>query len=306
MARTMDDVGLPRATTTEPPVKVRPFVARDVEVGAAILFDAFHELYDYHRFPGAYPNKQFTSKVLTGLVANPSIWGVVARSGDLMVGSAFLDERGPIKGIGPVSVDPGAQAHGVGRCLMHALLERAEGATSTRLLQDSFNRASLALYASLGFEVREQVVLLVGRIRSAAQPNVEVRALGQDDIEECERLCLAVHGFERSNELRDALEDPLCMPLLALKAGRVVAYATTLSYFPGAHAVAGTSADMRALILGAGNLVEGPVSFLLPTHQGKLLRWCLGERLRIVKPMTYMTIGEYRRPAGCWIPSLMY
>jgi hypothetical protein len=25
-----------------------------------------------------------------------------------------------------------------------------------------------------------------------------------------------------------------------------------------------------------------------------------------VKPMTYMAIGEYREPAGCWIPSVLY
>jgi hypothetical protein len=28
--------------------------------------------------------------------------------------------------------------------------------------------------------------------------------------------------------------------------------------------------------------------------------------LRVVKPMTYMTIGEYREPVGCWIPSVLY
>jgi hypothetical protein len=25
-----------------------------------------------------------------------------------------------------------------------------------------------------------------------------------------------------------------------------------------------------------------------------------------VKPMTYMSIGEYRQPDGCWIPSVLY
>jgi GNAT superfamily N-acetyltransferase len=302
----MGGAGLPRATTTEPPVIVQPFGAHDVDAGARILFEAFDELYDYHRFPGGYPNKEFCAELLSGLLANGSIWGAAARSGDLMVGSAFLDERDPIRGIGPVSVDPGTQAHGVGRRLMQALLERAAEAPGTRLLQDSFNRASLALYVSLGFEASEQVVLLAGRTRSPAPPDVEVRALDREDIEECERLCVAVHGFERTNELRDALADPLCDPLVALRDGQVVAYATTLGYFPGAHGVATSAQDMRALILGGCASSGRPVSFLLPTHQGDLLRWCLSERLRIVKPMTYMTIGEYRRPTGCWIPSLMY
>ena len=29
-------------------------------------------------------------------------------------------------------------------------------------------------------------------------------------------------------------------------------------------------------------------------------------RLAAVKPMTYMSIGEYREPGGYWIPSVLY
>ena len=60
------------------------------------------------------------------------------------------------------------------------------------------------------------------------------------------------------------------------------------------------------LILGALAQGEQPASFLLPTRQAGLFRWCLEEGLRVVKPMTYMTIGEYREPVGCWIPSVLY
>ena len=63
---------------------------------------------------------------------------------------------------------------------------------------------------------------------------------------------------------------------------------------------------MRALILGALAAGEAPASFLLPTRQAELFRWCLDEGLRVVKPMTYMAIGEYREPDGCWIPSVLY
>ena len=63
--------------------------------------------------------------------------------------------------------------------------------------------------------------------------------------------------------------------------------------------------DMRALIvaLSAG---EAPASFLLPTRQGEVFRWCLDAGLRVVKPMTYMTVGEHRDPSGAWIPSVLY
>ncbi len=63
---------------------------------------------------------------------------------------------------------------------------------------------------------------------------------------------------------------------------------------------------MRALILGALAAGEEPASFLLPLQQAGLFRWCLGEGLRVVKPMTYMTLGQYREPNGCWVPSVLY
>jgi GNAT superfamily N-acetyltransferase len=287
-------------------IELEPIGAGDVAEGSRILFEAFRDLYDYHRFPGAYPNREFAADVFSGLLAHPSVWGVAAHCNGLFVGSGFLDERGPIKGIGPVSVDPGAQARGIGRRLTQALLERAAAARGIRLLQDSFNRSSLALYVTLGFEVREPVALLTGRPRGERHPGVDVRPLEEGDVEECERLCLAVHGFERTSELRDALVDPLCAPLVAERDGRIAAYATTLSYFPAAHGVALTPEDMLALIVGGGALSRQPLSFLLPTCNERLFRWCLGERLRVVKLMTYMTVGEYRRPEGCWIPSVTY
>ncbi|MCW2983537.1 MAG: hypothetical protein JWR63_1107, partial [Conexibacter sp.] len=117
----------------------------------------------------------------------------------------FLDERGPIRGVGPISVDPQAQGTGVGRELMEAALKRGEGARGMRLLQDSFNVQSLSLYASLGFDVKEPAVVVSGRPRSAPAAGIDVRPLQEDDVKTCERLCLRVHGFERTNELRDAL-----------------------------------------------------------------------------------------------------
>jgi hypothetical protein len=59
---------------------------------------------------------------------------------------------------------------------------------------------------------------------------------------------------------------------------------------------------MAALVLASGE----PVSFLLPTRQHELFRWALEAGLRVVKPMNYMVRGQYREPAGAWIPSVLY
>ena len=63
---------------------------------------------------------------------------------------------------------------------------------------------------------------------------------------------------------------------------------------------------MFALLAGALSAGEAPASFLLPARQSELFRSCLAAGLRVVKPMTYMTRGEHRDPAGAWIPTVLY
>jgi GNAT superfamily N-acetyltransferase len=199
-------------------------------------------------FPRDFPTLEGAVQLTSNFIAHPAIWGVVAEAEGRIVGSNFLDERGAITGVGPITVDPKAQGHGIGRRLMEAVIERGARARGIRLLQDSFNMQSLSLYASLGFEVKEPTVVISGRPRSGQPAGIEARPLEEGDLEQCERLCLAVHGFERTNELRDALHVPVFSPVVALRDGRITAYATTLTFFPAAYAVAETEEDMRALI----------------------------------------------------------
>ena len=287
-------------------VHLRPIARGDRDEAARVVYEAFAGIHDRHRFPRDFPTLEAATDLVGSFIAHPLIWGVVAERNGRIVGSNFLDERGPVRGVGPITVDPAAQAVGVGRRLMQAVIERGADAAGIRLLQDSFNTRSLALYASLGFDVAEPVVVMGGTPRATRPDHVEVRPLVADDLEAAEQLCRAVHGFERTNELRDALEAPTLRPLAALRDGRLVAYATTLSFFPAAYAVAETEHDMAALIAGALATSDAPASFLLPTRQHELFRWCLQAGLRVVKPMTYMAIGEYRPPHGAWIPSVLY
>lgn len=296
-----------RATSDrEPDVHLRAIEPRDHEVAARIMYEAFAGIHDHHRFPRDFPTLDVARELVAGFSAHPSIWGVVAESDERVVGSNFLDERGAVRGVGPITVDPDAQAGGVGRLLMDAVIARGARADGIRLLQDSFNTGSLALYSSLGFRVEEPVALMAGTPSVRAPRGVEVRPLVEDDIPSCEELCLFVHGFERTRELRDALEAPGLHPYVALREGRIVAYASTLDAFGAAYAVAESEEDMFALIAGAVVPDGPPASFLLPLHQHDLLRRSLAAGLRVVKPMNYMVIGRYRRPRGAWIPSVLY
>jgi predicted N-acetyltransferase YhbS len=287
-------------------IVLRPIDPADADECARIVYEAFGGIADRHRFPRDFPSREAAAQLASNFIAHPGIWGIVAEADGRIAGSNFLDERGPILGLGPITVDPEEQGRGIGRRLMQAALERGAGARGIRLFQDSFNMQSLSLYASLGFEVKEPAVVIGGTSRSEPVAGVQVRALEEGDLQECESLCLRVHGFERTNELRDAIDVPVFSPTVAVREGRITAYATTLTFFPAAYGVAETEDDMCGLIAGTLAGSSEPASFLLPTRQAGIFRWCLSAGLRPLKPMTYMTIGEYREPAGAWIPSVLY
>src|SRR5918997_2131854 len=276
--------------------KLRPIESGDAAECARIVFEAFGGIHDYHHFQRDFPTVEAASALLGMFIPHTQIWGVVAEIDGRVVGSNFLDERSPIRGLGPITVAPEGQDSGVGRKLMQAALERGKEAAGIRLLQDAFHMRSLALYESLGFDVKEPVAVVSGRPRSGPVSDVEVRPLQEEDLSACEELCARVHGYERTNEVRDAIQ--AFAPFVALRDGRIVAYATAVSFWPMNHGVAETRDDLKALLLGAAAAVEEPLAFLVPLRSELLLRWCLEEGLRLVKPMNLMALGDYREPKG--------
>ena len=178
-------------TTTAAPRQaiVREVEAEDTDACARICFEAFAGIHDHHRFPRDFPVLEAAAGIMGIWIPHPSIWGVVAELDGTIVGSNFLDERAPIRAVGPITVAPEAQGAGVGRALMEAALERGAGAPGTRLTQDAFNMRSLSLYESLGFDVREPLAVAHGRPAGRAMRGVEVRPLQEADLAECAALC---------------------------------------------------------------------------------------------------------------------
>jgi predicted N-acetyltransferase YhbS len=285
-------------------LRIRPAASADVGDCGRIIYEAFHGIAEEHRFPPDFPTLEHATQLASMFIGHPSVFGIIAEADGEVVGCNFLDERGQIRGLGPITVDPRAQARGIGRRLMQAALDRGRDAAGIRLLQDSFNTRSISLYGSIGFDAKEPILLMTGMPKSKPPTDVEVRPLATDDLEACAALCRKVHGFERSRELSDALK--LFSPVVAIRRGRVTAYASTATFWPLNHGVAESEADMRALLLGAAALTSTPLGFLVPVRQAEFFRWCLSEGLRVIKPMTLMALGQYREPAGCWFCSVLY
>ena len=164
--------------------------------------------------------------------------------------------------------------------------------------------ASLSLYASLGFDVREPLVLIEGAPKGETPAEYEVRPLREEDYDACAEVCRSVHGFDRLNELKQT--PPAPHPFVALRDGRITGYISAPQFWPVNHAVAETEEDMRALLIGASNQCAEPLSVILPTRQATLFRWCLQNGMKVIKPMTLMSMGEYHAPRGCYLPSVGY
>jgi GNAT superfamily N-acetyltransferase len=285
-------------------VTLRPPEPADADELARIVFEAFGAIHDHHRFQRDFPSIEAAQAMMGAWIPHPAIWGVVAEIDGLIVGSNFLDERDPIRGVGPITIDPEAQNAGVGRRLMEAVIERGRDAAGIRLLQDGFHMRSLSLYASQGFDVKASCVVMQGEPRGEPVDGVEVRPLTEDDLDQCEALCTKVHGFARTGALRDSFHPPAA-PFVALRDGRIVAYTSGVTFWPMAHGVAETDEDMQALLLGAAAQVDDPIAMLVPLESA-LFRWSLQQGLRALKPMNLMARGEYQEPRGAWFPSVIY
>jgi len=286
-------------------IQIREMKPEDVERCGTICYEAFKNIAEKHNFRPDFPTPEAGIQLTDAFCGDPAVFSVVAERDGEIIGSNHLWEYDAIRAVGPITVDPGAQAKGAGRMLMEAVIERGKGSAGIRLVQDSFNTASLSLYASLGFDVREPLVVIEGALKGDVPPNITVRALKEEDYEGCAELCRKTHGFDRLNELKYI--PPFLTSFVALRDGRVTAYASAPHFWVMNHAVAETEEDMHALLRGAGNLSpDQPVSFLLPTRQSDFFRWCLKQGMRVIKPMTLMTMGEYQEPRSWYLPSVGY
>jgi predicted N-acetyltransferase YhbS len=283
-------------------VTIREAKPADATTAGRICYEAFKAIGEQHNFPPDFPNSEIAIGALTSMIANPGVYGIVAESEGRIVGSNFLDERDPIKGIGPISVDPKVQNSGIGRELMLHFIRRVaeRGYPGVRLVQSGYHNRSLCLYTKLGFDTREPLSIMQGKPLGIEIPGCKVRPAAERDLDACNRLCARVHGHTRGGELRDAIRHGTAT--VVERAGRITGYATAIAFF--GHAIAETNDDLQALI-GAATSFLGP-GFLVPTRNSELFRWCLGRGLRLVYQMTLMSIGLYNEPAGAWLPSVLY
>jgi predicted N-acetyltransferase YhbS len=282
--------------------KIRRATREDVEACGEICYRAFCAIADQHNFPREFPSPEAALGVVTSMISHPAFYGIVAEVDGRIAGSNFMDERAPIAGIGPISVDPELQNSGAGRAMMQHMLDRVADnrLPGVRLVQVAYHNRSFSLYAKLGFEIREPLSVMVGPPIKESIPGYKVRPALDGDVAACNRLHFAVHGHERAGELRDAIKAGTAT--VVEHVGRITGYATAIGY--AGYAVGESNEELKALIAAATEFHGcGPQ---IPSRNGELLRWCYSRGLKLMQINTLMSVGFYNEPRLPFVPSILY
>jgi len=287
----------PRAAVT-----IRRAKPEDAPACGQICYEAFQKISTDHNFPPDVPAPEMAVGLLTRMFSDPGSYCVVAEADGRIVGSNCLYERDSMAGLGPITIDPKTQNRGVGRKLMDAVLDRARerNCAGVRLVQAAFHNRSLSLYTALGFDVREPLATIQGPAIKKTYDGFMVRPAKASDLEACNQVALRVHGHHRGGELAEAIQQRTAT--VVERYGRITGYASSLAFY--GHAVAETNPDLQAIIAAADSFA-GP-GILVPSRNSELFRWCLTHGLRVVQPMTLMSVGLYNEPAGAWLPSVSF
>jgi predicted N-acetyltransferase YhbS len=293
---------MPTAAPSSAAVTIRRAKPEDVPACGQICYEAFHKISTDHNFPPDSPSPEAGVGLMTQMFSHPGVYCVVAEVNGRVVGSNCLDERDAIAGVGPITIDPKTQNRGVGRKLMNAVIDRARErkVAGVRLVQAAFHNRSLSLYTTLGFDVREPLATIQGPPIKKTYDGFTLRAAQASDIEACNQVALRVHGHHRGGELADAIRQRTAT--VVERYGRITGYASSLAFY--GHAVAETNPDLQAIIAAADSFA-GP-GILVPSRNSELFRWCLANGLRVVQPMTLMSMGLYNEPKGAFLPSVLY
>ncbi len=289
-----------KTTTIRPAtITIRPATIEDAEICGKMCFEAFKALADQHGFPPDFPSPEAAIYAITDLFSRPYFYLAVGLLDGRVAGCIIASERSTMAGISLFCVGKQVQNVTVGRQLMqHTLNRLKQNFLGIQLIQAAYHNRSLAFYIKLGFEAREMLSVMQGPPLNIQLPGYIVRPAELNDLDACNKLCVKVHGHDRSNELLGAIKQGTA--IVVEHHGCISGYATLMGFF--GHAAGETNEALKAMI-GAASEFLGP-GFLVPTRNRELLLWCLNHKLRLVMQMTLMSYGQYNEPQGPFLPSI--
>jgi ribosomal protein S18 acetylase RimI-like enzyme len=283
-------------------IELVPAEPQHVSELGSICFEAFKGLQDRASSPRDFPTVEIAQQLLGMLVQRDDFYSVSALEDGRLVGSNFLSLMDPVAGVGPITIDPTCQGQGVGRTLMQDVIDYAQrnNIEQVRLMQDSFNVASLSLYASLGFDVKSPIAFM--QAVPLAEADNSVWPITEPDLPAIEELSERIYKNSRRNEVAAAAPYGFAA-LLREREGRITGY-----LLPGifGHGVAETEEDALTLIGEAARRLPPEIArFFCPLTESSFYRKTLQGGCRVIKVMNYMTLGPYEQPDEVWMPSVL-
>ena len=89
---------------------IRRAVPADAAACGPICFEAFRAINAQHNYAPEIPSPEAATGLLGMLCGHAGFYNLVAEVDGRLAGSNCLDERTPIAGVGPITVDPAAQS----------------------------------------------------------------------------------------------------------------------------------------------------------------------------------------------------
>ena len=152
-------------------IRIRPMSEGDVERCGGICYAAFKGVAEGHGFRPDFPSPERAIQLMHALLANPDVFNVIAEQDGQVIGSNHLVEYDAIRAVGPITVDPNAQAKGAGRMLMEAVIERGKGTQGGKPGRYSFSTG----FIQHGFDF----ALRISRLRCAGAAGIDGRTFGR-------------------------------------------------------------------------------------------------------------------------------
>lgn len=266
-----------------------------------ICHEAFSALHDRFGIERDIPSAEVGEMIISQTVKRPDYTGVMAVLDGRVVGSNFLLHADEVAGVGPITVDPGVQAKGIGKALMQWVIDEARRREirQVRLFQEALNTTSLSLYTALGFDWRDSAALM--QAAAAGEEDPQVRPLEARDLEAVAVLSQKAYGFSRAGDAAQLLEWQV-PGFVRERDGVVTGYLFATLF---GHAGAESDEDLLALAAQAARHLPPPVArFICPMARPVLYRKALASGHRTLKLLSYMSLGDFVPPAGSHFPSI--
>lgn len=289
-------------------ITIRPMSADDVDVVAPVIARAFNAVNARYGYPSEFPEPYASTLMARYYLSQDPEGCIVAQRDGTICGSVFARLRGDRVSVGPVSVDPGSQAIGVGRRMMEALFDLYPDAASFRLSQAAFNKESFSLYSKTGF-VTVEPLLRLERPPAPVTPEEDdphVRVVTAESAPLVADLDRRLTGAERQRELPTHFA--MGSVYVHDDGSGIQGYLATMPT-PGptflGPAVARSEAELGVLIRAALRDIGPRASGLhLPAHFAPTIDECFRLGLRLFCLENLMVRGEWRTPDASYLHAM--